>query len=102
MTNPIEYFNGKRFSYVYDNGWEFTNLFEGTLRISVVEGRGELRERMSFAHLGERRFFIAWEDEEMGPISQVVDFSTNTLWAALKWEGQVEVWRATITAFEDI
>lgn len=56
----IDVFNGKTLSYAYSNGWSFTNFFEGNLRISHVEGRGELREMTVVTHAGKDKYLIAW------------------------------------------
>ena len=44
QSDPIARFDGKTISYTYDNGWDFTNTFEGNIRVTVSPRRGELRE----------------------------------------------------------
>ena len=96
----IDVFDGRTFSYVYENGWDFTNYFEGDLRISNVEGRGELRETVVVTHAGPDLCYIAWEDAEMGLISQVVDLANRTGQASVLIDGNVAIWPGTITAFD--
>lgn len=98
-SSAIDVFDGKTFSYTYDNGWEFTNFFQGDLRISHMEDRGELREKVVVTHAGKDLYFIAWEDEFMGLITQVVDLGNQTLQAAVLLEGKVEIWGGKITSF---
>ncbi len=101
MHNDISHFDGKRFSYTYENGWAFTNIFPGDLRITRVEGRGVLREKMTATKVGHGRFIIAWIDDEMGPITQFVDFEVNKLWCSVHYEDKMQIWEAQITEFED-
>lgn len=93
-------FNRKTFSYVYENDWAFTNVFDGATRISEVEGRGTLREQVEIRAVAPETYFIAWIDEEMGPITQLVDLAAKTLLASVPIEGKLEVWKGRITAFE--
>lgn len=100
MTDALSYFDKKSLSYTYNNnGWSFTNYFEGNIRISEMESRGTLRESIAIDELRDGIYVIAWEDAEMGPITQVVDFPKKRILAAVPWEGKVETWPATITAF---
>jgi hypothetical protein len=100
MKNAISRFDKKTFSYTYsNNGWSFTNFFDGNLRISELEKRGTLRETVTVSEISQDIFVITWEDEEMGPITQVVDFKQNIIIAALKWEGEMEIWPGVITEF---
>lgn len=102
MTDAESHFNKKSFSYTYENnGWSFTNYFEGNIRISEMESRGTLRENVNIEELRDGIYVIAWEDEEMGPITQIIDFSKQQILAAVPWEGKVEIWPAKITAFID-
>ena len=84
MTNPdpISVFVGKTISYTYDNGWSFTNTFDGHLRISHVP-RGELREHVEMTELRDGLFFASWIDDEMGLLAQIIDFETDTVLAAI-------------------
>ncbi len=101
MKDAISHFDKKTFSYTYtNNGWSFTNFFEGNLRISELEKRGTLREIVTVCEFPKDIFMITWEDEEMGPITQVIDFKQNTIVAALKWEGEMVIWPGVITEFK--
>jgi hypothetical protein len=63
-------------SYTYENnGWAFTNYFDGSIRITEMESRGTLREVVTIDELRDDIYLITWADEEMGPITQVVDFT---------------------------
>lgn len=85
MTHPepIEHFDGKTISYTYDNGWSFTNTFDGHTRISEVPGRGELREYIQMVELRPGLFFASWIDDEMGLLSQIIDTETGAVLAAI-------------------
>lgn len=100
-SDALYTFNGKTISYVYENDWAFTNVFDGSTRITKVEGRGTLREHIEIRAVAPNTYFIAWVDEEMGPITQLVDLTAQTLLASVPVDGKVEVWKATITAFGD-
>ena len=80
--DPVSAFDGKTISYTYDNGWSFTNTFEGHLRISDVP-RGHLREHVEMAELRPGLFFVSWIDDEMGLIAQIIDLETGTVLAAI-------------------
>ncbi|MDH3189881.1 MAG: hypothetical protein OEM39_04475 [Acidimicrobiia bacterium] len=80
--DPISVFDGKTISYTYDNGWSFTNTFDGHLRISHVP-RGELREHVDMIELRDGLFFASWIDDEMGLLAQIIDFETDTVLAAI-------------------
>ena len=82
MTDPIARFNGTTISYSYDNGWSFTNTFDGHLRVSHVP-RGELREHVEMAEIRDGLFFVSWIDDEMGLIAQIIDFENDTVLAAI-------------------
>jgi len=101
MDNAVDHFNGKKFSYVYDNGWEFTNFFQGNLRVSEMEKRGVLRETVEIASVGMDCFVIAWVDEEMGPITQYVDFSKKELLCTVFYEEKMQIWKGKVTEFEN-
>ena len=100
-SDALNVFDGKSFSYVYENDWAFTNVFEGATRISVVEGRGTLREHVEIRRVGPDAYFIAWIDDEMGALTQLVDLAAKTLLVSVPIEGKIEVWTGTITAFDD-
>ncbi len=68
--------------YTYDNGWSFTNTFEGHLRTSQVP-RGTLREHVEMVQLRDGLFFASWIDDEMGLLAQIIDFETETVLAAI-------------------
>jgi len=101
-SDAIEDFDGKTISYTYDNGWSFTNTFHGTVRHSSVP-RGELREEVQIKRLRDGLYFVSWIDDEMGLLSQIIDYETNTVLAAVPVEGQLrtEVLRADLTAPQD-
>ncbi len=100
-SDALHAFNGKTFSYVYENQWAFTNVFDGATRITEVEGRGTLREKVEVRAVAPNTYFIAWIDEEMGAITQLVDLAARTLLASVPVHGKLEVWKGTITAFGD-
>ncbi len=100
MTDALSRFNQMSLSYTYENnGWSFTNFFDGGIRISEMASRGTLRETITIEELRDEIYMITWEDEEMGVITQIVDLPKKRLLAAVPWEGKIEVWPATITAF---
>ncbi len=89
MSNEdaIADFDGKTISYTYDNGWEFTNTFDGNIRHSSVP-RGELQEFVKMVRLREGLYFASWIDDEMGLLAQIIDFDTKTVLAAIPADGQ--------------
>lgn len=97
-TNAIDVFDGKTLSYTYGNGKQFTNTFEGNIRTSVVK-RGTLHETVVAQHLGEDRYLMVWEDDNMGMVVQVIDLRARTVRAAVPIPGGPQVWTANITAF---
>ena len=100
MTDAQAHFEKKSLSYTYENNdWSFTNYFEGNIRISEMEARGTLHESVIIEELRYEIYVITWEDEEMGPITQVIDFPQQRILAAVPWEGKIEIWPAKITAF---
>lgn len=100
MTDATARFDQMSLSYTYENnGWSFTNFFEGNTRISEMASRGTLRETVSIEALRDEVYVIAWEDEEMGTITQVVDLPEQRILAAVPWDGKVEIWPAKITVF---
>ncbi len=101
QSDPIAYFDEKTISYTYENGWEFTNTFDGHNRISVVPRRGELREHVQMAELRPGLFLASWIDEEMGLIAQIIDLENNTVLAAIPTNDETgtQIIGAAITAF---
>lgn len=81
-TDPISVFDQTTLSYTYDNGWSFTNSFEGHLRVSEVP-RGVLREHVEVVQLREDLYFLSWVDDEMGLLAQTIDFATGKVVAAI-------------------
>lgn len=81
-SDPISIFDGETISYTYDNGWSFTNTFDGHMRVSHVP-RGELREHVEMTQLRPGLFFASWIDDEMGLLAQIIDLETNTVLAAI-------------------
>ena len=81
-SDPVSVFDGKTISYTYDNGWSFTNTFDGHQRVSHVP-RGELREHVEMVQLREGLFFASWVDDEMGLLAQIIDLETGTVLAAI-------------------
>lgn len=81
-SDPVSFFDGKTISYTYDNGWSFTNVFDGRLRVSSVP-RGVLREHVEVVQLREGLYFVSWIDDEMGLLAQILDLETNSVLAAI-------------------
>lgn len=80
--DPIATFDGRTISYTYDNGWSFTNTFDGHLRVSHVP-RGELREHVEVVQLRDGLYFVSWVDDEMGLLAQIIDLDNDTVLAAV-------------------
>lgn len=100
--DPIARFDDKSISYTYDNGWSFTNRFEGTTRISEVPRRGVLREEIEMAELRPNLYFASWIDDEMGLIAQIIDLEAGTILAAIPAGGNTsQILSGTITSFSD-
>jgi hypothetical protein len=76
----------KTISYTYDNGWSFTNTFEGHTRISVVPRRGELSEHVEMRELRPGLFLASWIDDEMGLLAQIIDLENGIVLAAIPVE----------------
>jgi phenolic acid decarboxylase len=97
----ISEFDGKTISYTYDNGWFFTNRFDGHLRTSEVPGRGELREHIEMVQLRPGLFLASWIDDEMGLLAQVIDLENRTVLAAIPVPDDrgTEILRGSITAY---
>lgn len=85
-TNAISDFDGRTISYSYENGWTFTNTFDGHDRRSIVP-RGELHEHVEMVRLREGLYFASWIDDEWGLLAQVIDFTTGTVLAAVPMDG---------------
>lgn len=83
QPDPISTFDKKTISYTYDNGWSFTNTFDGHMRISVVPRRGELREHVEMRELRPGLFLASWIDGEMGLLAQIIDLENGTVFAAI-------------------
>ncbi len=79
QPDPIASFDKKTISYTYDNGWSFTNTFDGQTRISVVPRRGELREHVQMRELRPGLFLATWIDDEMGLLAQTIDLEQGTV-----------------------
>ena len=89
MTDPnaLADFDGKSISYTYENGWSFTNTFDGSIRHSSVP-RGELHEHVEMARLRDGLYFVSWIDDEMGLLAQIIDFHAKTVLAATPVNGE--------------
>ncbi len=81
--DPIGRFDGRSISYRYDNGWEFTNTFDGRVRVTITDRRGELREPIQIRELRPDLFFISWIDGEMGLLAQIIDLEHRTVMTAI-------------------
>lgn len=100
-SDALGVFDKKTISYTYENGWQFTNVFDGATRITDTDARGTLREHVEIRHIAAQTYCVGWTDDEMGPISQVIDLNARVLLAAVPIEGKIEMWTATITDFGD-
>lgn len=102
QSDPIASFDKKTISYTYDNGWSFTNTFDGHTRISVVPRRGELREHVEMRQLRPGLFFASWIDGEMGLLAQIIDIENGTVLAAIPADNDkgTEIISATVTSFD--
>lgn len=98
-SNAVDVFDGKTLSYTYDNGKQFTNTFEGNIRTSVVK-RGTLHEKVIVQHLGDDRYFVVWEDANLGMLAQILDLRARTVRVAVPLSSGPQVWIGKITAFE--
>ena len=101
--DPITRFDGKSISYTYDNGWAFTNTFEGSIRITDTPRRGVLREPVQVRELRPDVFLVSWIDGEMGLLAQVIDLENGTVIAMIPSEEdstRTEVIVATISSFD--
>ena len=100
-TDPISELDGRTISYTYDNGWSFTNRFDGHLRISEVPVRGELREHIEIVQLRAGLFLASWIDDEMGLLAQIIDLENRTVLAAIPVDDDrgTEILSGSITAY---
>lgn len=98
-TSAIDVFDGKTLSYTYGNGKHFTNTFEGNIRTSVVK-RGTLHEEVIAQHLGNDRYLMVWEDDNLGMLVQIIDLRARTVRVAVPLPSGPQVWIAEISAFE--
>lgn len=80
--NAIADFDGTTISYTYENGWTFTNTFEGNVRHSSVP-RGELQEYVEMVKLRDGLYFATWIDDEWGLLAQIIDVENKTVIAAV-------------------
>lgn len=96
--DPIATFDEKTIGYTYNNGWSFTNTFDGNLRITEVPGRGVLREHIEMAELRPGLYFAAWIDDEMGLIAQIIDLDTGDILAAIPaGDARAEILKGKLT-----
>ena len=103
QSDPIARFDGKTLSYTYDNGWDFSNTFEGNIRITDSPRRGELREPVQIRELRPDVFLVSWIDGEMGMLAQIIDLENGTVMASIPSEDQPdksEIITATISSFD--
>ena len=103
QSDPIARFDGKTISYTYDNGWDFSNTFEGNIRVTVSPRRGELREPVQIRELRPDVFLVSWIDGEMGLLAQIIDLENGTVLATIPSESEPdssEIISATISSFD--
>jgi phenolic acid decarboxylase len=100
QTDAIASFDDTTISYTYDNGWSFTNTFDGHTRISVLPRRGEPREHVQMTELRPGVYRASWIDGEMGLLAQVIDLENHTVLAAIPVENDngTEIINGTITS----
>ena len=102
QSDPIARFDGKTISYTYDNGWDFSNTFEGNIRITMSPRRGELRESVQMRELRPDVFLVSWVDAEMGMLVQIIDLENGTVMATVPSEDEpntTEMISAAISSF---
>ena len=103
QSDPIARFDGTTISYTYDNGWDFSNTFEGSVRVTVSPRRGVLREPVQIRELRPDVFLVSWVDGEMGLLAQVIDLENRTVLATIPSDDdptKTEVITATISSFD--
>lgn len=96
-TDPIAAFDGRTISYAYDNGWSFTNTFDGHLRHSSVP-RGDLLEHVEIAKIRDGIHLVSWVDDGMGLVAQVIDERSGLVLAAIPTsdESGIEILRGRL------
>ena len=102
-SDPIARFDGKTISYTYNNGWDFSNTFEGNIRVTHSPRRGELREPVQIRELRPDLFLVSWVDGEMGALAQIIDLENGTVLATIPSEDEpnaTEIISATISSFD--
>ena len=102
QSDPIARFDGKTLSYTYDNGWDFSNSFEGNIRITISPRRGELREPVQIRELRPDVYLVSWIDGEMGMLAQIIDLENGTVLATIPSEDEpntTEIISAAISSF---
>ena len=102
QSDPIARFDGKTISYTYDNGWDFSNSFEGNIRVTHTPRRGELREPVQMRELRPDVFLVSWIDGEMGMLAQIIDLENGTVLATIPSEDEpntTEIIGAAISSF---
>ncbi|MFT5502575.1 MAG: hypothetical protein ACI845_003791 [Gammaproteobacteria bacterium] len=100
MIDAISTFGQKSLSYTYENnGGSFTNFFDGHTRISELESRGTLHAVVSVIEVADGVYFLTWEDEEMGALTQLIDLPGKRIFATVLWKEKMEIWPAVITEF---
>ena len=103
QSDPIARFDGTTINYTYDNGWDFSNTFEGSIRVTISPRRGELREPVQIRELRPDVFLVSWIDGEMGHLAQIIDLEKRTVLATIPSEddpNKTEIIRATISSFD--
>ncbi len=103
QSDPIARFDGKTISYTYDNGWSFSNTFEGNIRVTDTPRRGVLREPVQLRELRPDVFLVSWVDGEMGLLAQIIDLENATVIATIPSEDdptRTEIISATISGFD--
>lgn len=101
--DPNARFDGKTISYTYDNGWAFTNTFEGNIRVTESPRRGQLREPVQIRELRPDLFLVSWIDGEMGLLAQIIDLENGTILATIPSEMEPNttgIITATIASFD--
>lgn len=103
QSDPIARFDGKTISYTYDNGWDFSNTFDGDIRVTNTPRRGELREPVQIRELRPNLYLVSWVDGEMGLLAQIIDLENGTVMATIPSEddaNRTEIIGATISSFD--
>ena len=103
QSDPIARFDGTTISYTYENGWDFSNTFEGNIRVTVSPRRGVLREPVQIRELRPDVFLVSWVDGEMGLLAQIIDLEHRTVLATIPSEddpNKTEIITATISSFD--